>query len=378
MYSRVLQLAKIIKKQSIFLMGPRQTGKSTLIKQQLIDAPIYSLLDTSTYRRLSADPGLLRREVRAAKTTPKIVVIDEVQLLPDLLNEVHLLIEEFKISFVLTGSSARALKRKGVNLLGGRAHMQYLHPLVSHELGDDFDLDKALQVGTLPSIYSSDDPQRDLEAYIGFYLKEEIAAEGLARNMPSFSRFLEVAALANGKIMNFTNIASDAEVKRTTVIDWFQILKDTMIAHELPAWTKSKSRKAITSSKFYLFDVGVARYLTGQKIIERNNPWYGIALETFIFHELRAFVDYRLGETLEYWRSITGQEVDFILDQRLAIEVKASTKFKEIDAKGLLALSEEKKDLRLMIVYCGESRQKWNNIDIVPVRDFLDDLWSDI
>jgi predicted AAA+ superfamily ATPase len=376
MYPRILQLTETLDRKSVFLLGPRQTGKSTLLKSQLPAAAVFNLLESGTFRRLSADPSLLRREIAAMAPKPAVVVIDEIQLLPDLLNEVHLLIEEAKLRFVLTGSSARALKRRGVNLLGGRATMRFLHPLVSAELGEHFDLHRAVVKGLLPAIYDSPDADADLGDYAGLYLKEEIAAEGLSRNIPAFSRFLETAALCNGTMLNMTKIASDAEVKRTTVADWFQILRDTLIGFDLPAWTKSKVRKAITTSKFYFFDVGLARYLTGQKVIERANPWFGTALETLIFHELRSFVDYRLGETLEYWRSTSGFEVDFILDQRLAIEVKAAVKVSKADCKGLLALKEEKKSIRSILVYLGDQPQKLEGIDVLPIKIFLKLLWT--
>lgn len=357
-------------------MGPRQTGKSTLIKQQLPEAPTYNLLDSATFRRVAANPELIRRELLAKIPVPAVVVIDEIQLLPQLLNEVHLLIEDAKIRFLLTGSSARSLKRKGTNLLGGRARMHQLHPLVSQELGSSFDLDRALNAGLLPAIYQSDDATGDLADYTGLYLREEIAAEGLTRNIPAFSRFLEVAAFCNGSIINATNIASDAEVKRTTVIDWFQVLRDTLLGFDLPAWTKSKNRKAITASKFYFFDVGVARYLTGQKIIERGNPWFGVALETFLFHELRSYVDYGFGEGLEYWRTTSGFEVDFLLDRQTAIEVKAAQRISRDDLKGLQALQEEIKGLRGYVVYLGTERQMLGNIEAVPLGDFLMMLWN--
>lgn len=376
MYERILNLSNIIDKKSLFLLGPRQTGKSTLIRQQLTGALVFNLLESATYRSLGADPGMIRRELLAMEQPPKAVVIDEIQLLPELLNEVHLLIEDTKTKFLLTGSSSRALKRKGVNLLGGRARMQYLHPFVSAELGDDFDLERALNHGLLPAVYFSDEPNRDLADYTGMYLKEEIAAEGLTRNIPAFSRFLEVAALCNGAIINATKIASDAEVRRTTVIDWFQVLKDTLIATELPAFTKSKKRKAVASSKFYFFDGGVARYLTGQTQVERANPWYGVALETLVHHELRSFVDYGRGTSLEYWRTVSGFEVDFYLDRKVAIVVKASTKVDKSDFKGLHAISEEVRDQRLILVYLGEKSQRWENIEVIPLRQFLTDLWD--
>ena len=230
--------------------------------------------------------------------------------------------------------------------------------------------------GLLPAVYFSDEPNRDLADYTGMYLKEEMAAEGLTRNIQAFSRFLEVAALCNGAIINATKIASDAEVRRTTVIDWFQVLKGTLIATELPTFTKSKKRKAVASSKFYFFDGGVARYLAGQTQVLRANPWYGVALETLVHHELRSFVDYGRGTSLEYWRTVSGFEVDFYLERKVAIEVKASTKVDKSDFKGLHAISEEVWGQRLILVYLGEKSQRWEDIEVIPLRQFLTDLWD--
>src|SRR5712691_2992579 len=237
---RVLDLPGLIRKKSHFLFGPRQTGKSFLIRHTLPGVRLYDLLDHATYLALSQQPTRIAEELTA---TDRVVVIDEIQRLPELLNEVHRLIEERGIKFLLTGSSARKLRRGGVNLLGGRARTRYLHPLIARELGRRFDLTRAVQCGTLPSIYFSDDPQADLAAYAGSYLQQEIVAEGATRNVPAFSRFLRVAAHCNGTIVNFTNIANDAQVPRTTVYEYFEILKDTLVLHELPAWRKSLKRK---------------------------------------------------------------------------------------------------------------------------------------
>ena len=206
-YARIHQVSEIIKTKSCFLLGPRQTGKSTLLLSQLEGAPTWNLLDVGLLLRVSSDPTLIRRQLRAMKPKPAVAVIDEIQKLPILLNEVHLMIEEDHIKFVLTGSSARALKRQGVNLLAGRARMTHLHPFVSLELGDDFDLLKAMNRGLIPSIYLSDDYEQNLADYAGTFLKEEIMAEGLTRNLPAFSRFLEVSAICNGNMINFTNLA---------------------------------------------------------------------------------------------------------------------------------------------------------------------------
>jgi AAA domain len=240
--ARTINLPGLLAKKSYFLLGPRQTGKSFLIRQTLPGVRVFDLLDSPTYLALSRNPERIAEELTERD---KVVVIDEVQRLPHLLNEVHRLIEARRIRFLLTGSSAWKLRGSGVNLLGGRARTQYLHPLTSHELGTDFDLARAAERGLLPSIYFSDDPSPDLEAYAGTYLQQEIVAEGATRNAPAFSRFLKVAALCNGTIVNFTKVANDAQVARTTVYEYFEILKDTLVLHELPAWRKSIKRKAL-------------------------------------------------------------------------------------------------------------------------------------
>ena len=273
--ARTINLPGLLAKKSYFLLGPRQTGKSFLIRQTLPGLRVFDLLDSPTYLSLSRNPERIAEELTE---NDKTVVIDEIQRLPHLLNEVHRLIEARRIRFLLTGSSARKLRQGGVNLLGGRARTQYLHPLTSHELGTEFELARAAEYGLLPSIYFSDDPRADLEAYAGTYLQQEIIAEGATRNAPAFSRFLKVAALCNGTIVNFTKIANDAQVPRTTVYEYFEILKDTLILHELPAWKKSVKRKPLSSSKYYFFDVGVAAALQG-RFFRSDTPEFGQALE---------------------------------------------------------------------------------------------------
>jgi predicted AAA+ superfamily ATPase len=280
---RVVDLPALLKKKSYFLFGPRQTGKTFLIRHTMKNVRVYDLLDSKIYLALSQNPGRLAQEI-----TPRdrVVVIDEVQRLPVLLNEVHRLIEERGVLFLLTGSSARKFRRGGINLLGGRARTQYLHPLTYRELGERFDLARAAERGLLPSIYFSNDPRADLEAYVGLYLQQEIVAEGATRNVPAFSRFLGVAALCNGRVVNFTNVANDAQVARTTVYEYFEILKDTLVLHEVPAWRKSRKRKPLASSKFYLFDVGVVAALQGRQF-RIGTPEFREAFETLIVQELR-------------------------------------------------------------------------------------------
>ena len=369
---RVLDLPALIQRKSHFLFGPRQTGKSFLIRQTLPGVRLYDLLDHATYLALGQRPGRIAEELT---TADRVVVIDEIQRLPELLNEVHRLIETRGTKFLLTGSSARKLRRGGVNLLGGRARTRYFHPLISRELGGHFDLARAVARGTLPSIYFSDDPQADLEAYAGSYLQQEIVAEGATRNVPAFSRFLRVAAHCNGTIVNFTNVANDAQVPRTTVYEYFEILKDTLVLHELPAWRKSQKRKPLASSKFYFFDVGVTATLQGRRFRPRT-PEFGQGLETYLMHELVAYRDYISGEPLHYWRSTSGFEVDFILGDHTAIEVKAKETVSPQDVKSLRALAEERKLKRYVCVSLEARPRRVDGLALVPVREFLDALWS--
>jgi len=369
---RVLNLPFLLQKKSHFLFGPRQTGKTSLIRHSLKGVRSYDLLDNSVYLSLSQDPGRIAQEINPRD---KIVVVDEIQRLPVLLNEVHRLIEERGIRFLLTGSSARKLRRGGVNLLGGRARTKYMHPLTYRELGNQFNLFKAIERGLLPSIYLSDDPHADLEAYTGSYLQQEIVAEGTTRNIPAFSRFLKVAALCNGTVVNFTNVSNDAQVPRTTVYEYFEILKDTLLLYELPAWRKSKKRKPLTSSKYYFFDVGVVAALQGRQF-RPGTPEFGEAFETYLMHELVSYSDYISGEPLSYWRSTSGFEVDFILGDHTAVEVKAKENVSAHDLKSLRALIEEKKLKRYLCVSLGPRRRNLENVTILPLREFLEALWG--
>jgi predicted AAA+ superfamily ATPase len=369
---RVLDLPALLAKRSHFLLGPRQTGKTSLIRHTLKDAKVYDLLDMSVYLALSQRPGRLAEEIGPHD---RIVVIDEIQRLPALLNEVHRVMETRGVRFLLTGSSGRKLRRGGVNLLGGRARTKYLHPLTWKELGDRFELTRALARGLIASIYFSDDPQADLQAYAGLYLQQEIVAEGATRNVPAFSRFLKVAALCNGSIVNFTNVANDAQVARTTIYEYFEILKDTLVLYELPAWRKTKTRKPLASSKYYFFDVGVVGSLQG-RAFRPGTPEFGEAFETFLMHELVSHRDYVSGEMLTYWRSTSGFEVDFIIGDHTAVEVKAKESVSPQDLKSLRAIAEEKKLKRYLCV-CLETRtRKTHDIVILPYKKFLDGLWN--
>lgn len=369
---RALDLGALVAKKSHFLLGPRQTGKTTLLRRALPEARVYDLLDAGTYLALSHRPSRLAEELGPKD---RVVVIDEIQRLPELLNEVHRLIEERGVRFLLIGSSARKLRRGGVNLLGGRARTMHLHPLTCRELGAQFDLRRALTHGLLPSIYFSDNPRADLQAYTGSYLQQEILAEGATRNLPAFSRFLHVAALCNGTIVNFTNVANDAQVARTTIYEYFGILQDTLLLQELPAWRKTRKRKPLVSSKYYFFDVGVATALQGREA-RPGTPEFGASFETYLMHELTSYRDYQSGEPLSYWRSTSGFEVDFILGDHTAIEVKARENVTPQDLKSLRALAEEKNLKRYLCVSLEPRRRQVEGVVILPYRQFLEALWD--
>ena len=369
---RIVDLNELLNKKSHFLLGPRQTGKTFLISRTLKTARVYDLLDTSVFLALSRNPGRIAEEL-----TPQdhFVVIDEIQRLPELLNEVHRLIEKHRVRFLLTGSSARKLRRGGINLLGGRARIKYLYPLTYRELGDRFDLLRAVERGLIPSIYFSDNPRADLQAYAGSYLQQEIMAEGATRNIPAFSRFLRVAALCNGTIVNFTKVANDAQVARTTVYEYFEILKDTLIIYELPAWRKSKKRKPLASSKYYFFDIGVVSALQNREF-RQGTPEFGEAFETWLMHELISYSNYVSEEPLNYWRSTSGYEVDFIIGDHTAVEVKAKQNLAPADIKPLRALAEEKKLKRYLCVSLEPRMRKMGDVTILPYKKFLEALWN--
>ena len=370
--ARYLDARELLKQRSCFLFGPRQTGKSTLVRHQLADVRTYNLLDQTLFIRLSRNPALIR-EALAPQT--EIIVIDEIQKMPALLNEVQLMIEEHGVRFFLTGSSARTLRRKGVNLLGGRARSRVLHPFVSAELGDHFRLERALEFGLLPSVYFSDAPAEDLAAYSGDYLKQEVAAEALVRNIGAFSRFLEVAALSHGRMINFSQIASDAQVPASTVREYYGILEDTFIAHQVPAYTETRKRKAVSTSKYYLFDIGLARHLQGRRGLPLGTAEYGEAFESFVLQEIKGFCDYHLLDPPRYWRSKSQFEVDFVVGE-LAVEVKAKKAVSHRDLRGLRALREENRLSHYVLVSLEPMARRVDGIDILPWREFLTRLWG--
>jgi predicted AAA+ superfamily ATPase len=376
MYQRFLDISSLSRKKSIFLFGPRSTGKTTLLGQQFPQERIINLLRSAVFLPLSQEPGRLSELIRGMPPSDLPVVIDEIQKLPQLLDEIHDLIEDKGIRFVLTGSSARKLKKSGVNLLAGRAWQADLFPLCSAELGE-IDLDSYLLHGGLPQVVGSPDPVEELDAYINTYLKEEIMAESLVQNLAHFSSFLRIAALGNSSQLNYANISRDTGVPVTSVRAWFDILKDSFIAFLLEPW-QSPKRKAVATAKFYLFDVGVANFLAGFHALPRNSAEYGAAFEHFIAMELRAWLSYsRVKIPLCYWRTREGLEVDFVVGTQLAVEVKASSRVHPSDLKGLRALADEGQ-FRNRILVCMESasRTTADGIHILPWRQFLRELWD--
>ena len=373
--NRLLDLNDLLKKKSFFLFGPRSTGKSTLVKEQLLNsAGIIDLLDSRLFLRLSSAPHEIEEIIDALEAS--LVVVDEIQRIPELLNEVHRLIENRKIRFLLTGSSARKLKRGNANLLAGRVWEARLYPLTWKEI-PEFNLERYLLYGGLPSVYLGEYPEEELDAYVNTYLKEEIMAEGLIRNLPPFARFLKTISLANGEIVNFTKLGNDCQVAASTVREYISLLEDTLVGFLLPAWIKSKKRKAVKSGKFYFFDPGVTHALSGTQTLDRNSDLYGKSFEQFIGMEIRAYLGYkRLKSSLSYWRSTHGHEVDFLIGDKIAIEVKSSQHVTSADFKGLKVLSEEEIFSDFYLVSQDPVETKKNNIYTIHWKNFLEKLWQ--
>jgi uncharacterized protein len=360
--------------RSAFLWGPRKTGKSHWLKATFPNRPVLDLLKTDVFVDYATRPALLRERFQDREG---LVIIDEVQKVPSLLDEVHWLIENRKLSFLLTGSSARRLRRGHANLLGGRAWRRTMVPLSYREVSG-FDLAAAMVSGMIPPHFLSPAPREDLRAYTADYRKEEIAAEADVRDLPAFAEFLRVAALTSSELLNYANIAREAGVSQKAVREYFQILEDTYLASRLGAWKKSRTRRMIQTEKFYFFDVGVANHLSGRRP-EPGNPDFGKAFEHFILMELRAYQAYKNPDLpLAFWRSAAGQEVDFIVGEKdLAIEVKGARRVQDRDLVGLRALGEDGKVGASVVVGLEtEPRRVDGGIQILPWKVFLDRLWD--
>lgn len=369
MYTRIM---KYVPAKSFFLFGPRGTGKSTWIRTNFPDAFLVDLLESETFISLTANPQRLEKMIPQGQTT---IIIDEVQRIPELLNEVHRLIEKFHFRFILSGSSARQLRRKGVNLLAGRALTYWFHQLTALELGEDFNLQHSLKYGHLPCAYTEHDPKKYLESYIQTYLREEVQQEGLVRNLGSFSRFLEAASFSQCGILNTSAIARECSVDRKVVENYFHIVEDLLIAYRLPVFTKKAKRKMIARQKFFFFDTGVYQTLRPKGPLDSPQEIEGGALETLFFQELKALNDYlELGYQLYYWHTASDEEVDFVLyGERgiLAFEVKRSARITDDMFKGLNLFLKDYSEAKAFLVYGGDKKFSHGPITVLPIKDAL-------
>ncbi len=360
-----------------FLWGPRQTGKTTLLHQQIPDAAFYDLLDTGLRAELSVRPRTLREELLSKR--PPVVVIDEIQEAPELMEEVHWLLENTPTRFVLCGSSARKLRRKSRNLLGGRAVEHQLFPLTTREIPNP-DLARLLNHGALPAHYLVPDPAPLLRSYVNTYIKEEIIDESATRNIPAFSRFLQVVGLTHGQQLNYANIARETGVSASTVRSYYQILEDTLMGFTLEPWRKAKKRRLVETARFYLFDVGVANHIHPEAPeVSEGSDLFGRAFEHFMLNEVRAFLSYRrLERSLSFWRTSSGFEVDLIVgDLDLAVEFKSSRRVRDSDLKGMRALMDEHAAGRSIVVSREErTRKTEDGIEILPWQEFCSMLWE--
>jgi len=360
--------------ESFFLFGPRGTGKSTWLKQHFSQALLIDLLQPNEVRQYSAYPEHLEDLISASSI--KQIIIDEIQHVPSLLNVVHRLLEKKQgQQFILTGSSARKLKRTGVNLLAGRAVLRHFHPFMATELGKDFNLNSALQYGLLPVVMNRENPIEVLKTYISLYLKEEVQAESLVRNIGHFARFLEIASFSHGSILNISNMARETRVSRTIVENYLSVLEDLLLSFTVPVFTKRAKRATISHPKFYYFDTGIFQHLRPQGPLDRSTEISGLALEGLVAQHLRAWNDYQGTHcNLYYWRTRFGVEVDFILygsNDFWAIEVKNSQHISSQDLSGLQAFCEDYPEATPLLLYRGKEKLKKKNILCLPVEEFL-------
>ncbi|MBM3282867.1 ATP-binding protein [Candidatus Gottesmanbacteria bacterium] len=375
MYSRIITPPE---NKSFFLFGPRGTGKTTWVKTAFPHGLYLDLLEAELYNDLLANPQRLENLIPA--NYRDYIIIDEVQRIPDLLNEIHRLIEKYRYKFVLTGSNARKLRRKGPNLLAGRALTYFLHPLTAVETSSDFHLDHAMTYGQLPPVYTEPDPKKYLESYVKTYLEEEIQQEGLTRNLGAFSRFLETASFSQGSVLNVSQIARDAAIERKVVENYFSILEDLLIGVRLPVFSKKAKRRLILHPKFYFFDAGVYRTIRPKGPLDMPEMIEGTAFETLLFQEILAINDaLNLGYQLFYYRTANGSEVDFIAYGEKGIkafEVKRARKLSSSMYRGLKTFLSDYQQAKGYFIYQGERRMREGKIEIIPVREALMDLPS--
>ncbi len=371
-----IRLIKPPENKSFFLFGPRGTGKTTWVKKAFPDAVYIDLLESRLFNDLIADPQRLENFI--PKNFNDWIIIDEVQKIPELLNEVHRLIETYKYKFILTGSSARKLRRKGPNLLAGRALNYSMNPLTAIELKNDFNLNHSLKFGHLPSVYVESSPGDYLESYIRTYLQEEIQQEGLTRNLGVFSRFLEAASFSQGSVLNISEVARECSIERKVIENYFTILEDLLIAYRIPTFTKQAKRRLVAHPKFYLFDVGVYRTIRPMGPLDAPEEVEGISFETLFFQELKAINDYyRLGYKIYYWRTSNNLEVDFILygERGLkAFEIKRRGKIPVSEFRGLKAFLKDYPTVSAYFIYGGDRLMSEGNINILPIEHALKNL----
>ena len=375
MFERLLK-KPLASRKSFFLFGPRGVGKTTWLKHHLPQALFVNLLRAEFHTPLAANPG--RLEALIPPDYDDWVVIDEVQRLPTLLNEIHNLIEARRLNFILTGSSARTLRRKGVNLLAGRALTYHMHPLTTAEQQDAFSLRDSLQFGHLPARFSEDDPAKYLKDYVQTYLREEVMQENLTRNIGHFSRFLEVASFCQGETPNISNIAREAHIKRPVVENYFSILEDLLIATRLPVFARNAKRKLVSQRKFYFFDAGAFRAVRPLGVLDSEAEIDGPALETLVLQELRALNDYRgYDYQIFFWRTRNNLEIDFILDGPhglLAMEIKRSTHIQPKDTRALKEFKKDYPDAQCFIFYGGTATLYLDDITALPIERALKNL----
>ena len=375
MYKRIFDIKSQLD-EAMFLFGARQVGKSTLLQSEFEDAIYYDLLIPSIRKSFKRNPESFK-EALSSKPEGTLVIVDEIQKVPELLDLVHWLMVKKRLRFILSGSSARKLKKSGSNTLGGRAQPRTLYPLVWPEV-TDFQLDKAVQNGMIPRHYLVDDATDRLEAYVDIYIKEEIREEAAVQDIDAFERFMEVAAISDGEMLNYSSIATDCGVSAKTVKAYFQILYDTLLGYEIPAYRKVIKRQIVQAPKFYYFDVGLANYLMGRHDLKRGSDDYGHAFEHYVMQEIIAYKGYyKRREEISYWHTYTHQEVDAVIgDAKVAIEIKSSEQVKTRHKSGLKAFKEEHPDCRLILVSLDPITRISGDAELVYVTDFLKMLWD--
>lgn len=375
MYSRLLNYPK---EQSFFLFGPRGTGKTSWIKENFPQALTIDLLSTDDYTQYLARPSLLPE--RIPKSYNGWVVIDEIQRVPELLNEVHKLIEERKLKFILTGSSSRKLKRTGTNLLAGRAITCFMHPLTAAELNEDFALEKALKSGCLPMAYTQPNSELYLKSYVGTYLREEVLQEGLTRNLSAFSRFLEAASFSQAQPLNMAAVARDCQLSSKLIADYFTILEDLLLAVRVPIFSKRAKRKLIAHNKFFYFDCGVFSAIKPRGPLDSVEELQGAALETLFLQQLRAINDYfSLGYTIFYWHTYNDQEVDFVIYGEkglFAFEIKRAARVSAEDLKSLKLFLSDYPEAKVYLLYSGSSEYHEAGVEILNIENAISKLVS--